>query len=131
MGKSFSLEFAAAAAGIATALTGFWATAEPRRLCCLLSGVAFLVDTRSPAKAHIFGPEGVFQAIHQVPESQLLLLCSPWQITALRGQQQLWRSPRVAPDGFTVHHISANTLHGAAAPGPEFSVDLSSGEVTF
>jgi hypothetical protein len=77
--------------------------------------------------------EGPVVGVEQLVEESLLILLTPWSITAVDVEGVAWTSRRIAIEGLRVDEVSEGWLRGVADPDDEepydFAVDLRTGEV--
>ena len=81
------------------ALTAWYGTASPHGLCMIERGTPFLGDVRHPEGFEVSTTRGPVVAAEELVDDDLLLLLTPWAITALDGDGSRWTTPRLAIDG--------------------------------
>jgi len=113
------------------ALTGVYPTPSPSTLCAVVGGDAVLIDVEHPGRHEWLETGGAVVAVRPVVAEGLLLLATPWSITALDSSGQLWQTQRLAIDGLRMDEVSDGLLAGVADPDDmeprDFAVDLRSG----
>lgn len=96
-------------------------------------GTAFLVDVLDPATYEVIAGDGSIIAVEAVREAGLLLLATPWWVTAVGHGAVAWRSPRIAINGVRLDEMDDGWLHGVADPDDDeprdFAIDLATGEL--
>jgi hypothetical protein len=112
------------------AVTGLFSTPDPSRLCVITRGTAYLVDvdTREFVLLALADPV-IFVA--SLTDVGLLLLATPWRVTAISRDGPAWRTGRLAIDGLRLDETDGLRLVGVADPdSPEprdFVIDLLNG----
>lgn len=122
--------FAAPDPGV-PALTGCLGTPSPDRLCVLERGSAFLGDVADPDTFAAIKTAGPVVQAGEMLEDQLLVLITPWSITAVDHVGLRWTSGRLAVDGIAFDETSRGCVRGVADPVSDaprdFALDLDSG----
>lgn len=115
------------------ALSALLGTPRLSGLCVVERGTAFLSDVYSPEGFEVVPVVGPIVAAEELVEHGVLLLLSPWAITAIGADGPLWVTSRIAIDGCRVDEISDGWIRGVADPDDieprDFAVDLATGEV--
>jgi hypothetical protein len=111
---------------------GVFATPDPHRVCCVVAGLAYVVNVRDPgAGAELAQWQTV--SVTPVTGRNTLLLVGYVDITALGRGGTEWRSERLVEDDLTVLHASGDeivctgTIADHDAPG--ITLDPSTGRV--
>jgi hypothetical protein len=119
------------AAGI-DGVRGVFATPDPHRVCCVVSGLAYVVNVMDPgAGAELAHRQTV--SVTPVTGMNTLLLVGYVDITALGRGGTEWRSARLVLDDLTVLHASGDEIvcTGTIADddAPRITLDPSTGRV--
>lgn len=124
--------FAAPDPGV-RALTAVLGTPSPTGLCVVERGAAFVGDVLEPAGFSVVDTRHPVMGAEELTAEGVLLLLTPWSITAIGQSGHLWTSERIAIDGLRVVGAGSGWLRGVADPdGDEprdFSLNLATGEV--
>ncbi|WP_028050500.1 hypothetical protein [Cellulomonas sp. URHD0024] len=124
--------FAAPDLGV-RALTAVIGTPSPTGLCVVERGTAFVGDVLEPAVFSVVETRGPVVDAEELPADGLLLLLTPWSITAVGQLGRRWTSERLAIDGLRVDEASDGWLRGVADPDDDeprdFALNLATGEV--
>jgi hypothetical protein len=118
---------------VARALQGVWTTPSPATACVIAAGEAVLVDVDEPAEgAGRLVPGDPFTSVRAAADDGLLLLASPWTITAIGADGVRWTTARLAIDGLRLDEVDGGRLAGVSDPddgegGRDFVVDLATG----
>ena len=131
---------AAGAAFLATCWTGFksaslpsgvWSCPDPRHMCAVTGGYAFVVDTTAPEQAEQVSLRPVV-SVRPLEEEGLLLFAGFTHIVAWGRDGLLWQTGRLSWEGLTLHGAVAGRLHGTgwdmlSDRELPFSIDLRTG----
>lgn len=113
------------------ALSGIFSTPAKNGVLLVGRGDAFLVDVEAPERFEAVDTGGPVVAVRPVIDEGLLLLGSPWTITALDENGVRWQTGRLAIEGLRLDEIDAGQLAGVADPDDDeprdFVVDLHTG----
>lgn len=113
------------------ALTVAHPTPHRRRVCVVASGDAYLIDVDRPQDFKVLQTGGPVVAVYPVVSEGLLLLASPWVVTAVDGKGPVWQTERLAIDGFRLDEVDDGRAAGVADPGDDeprdFVIDLRTG----
>ncbi len=108
-------------------------TPSPTGLCVVERGTAFVGDVLEPAGFSVIETRGPVVGAEQLPADEVLLLLTPWSITAVDQSGRRWTSERIATDGLRIDEAGDGWLRGVADPdGDEprdFALHLATGEV--
>ncbi len=123
---AFALGFAAP-----SVVTGIFSCPNPRSVCVVAGGYAYLVDTSEPTVFVHLRPRPVVRAL-PVPEAGLLLFCDFSAITAIGRDGVAWETPPLTWEGLSLGKIESGLLHGMgwdaiADREVPFTVELASG----
>lgn len=115
------------------ALTAVMGTPSPTGLCVVERGTAFLGDVLRPADFEVVPTAGPVVSAEELTTEAILLLLTPWAITAVGTDGVLWTTQRIAIDGLRVDEASDGWARGVADPADDeprdFALDLRTGEV--
>jgi|SRR5579871_3315468 len=115
---------------IRNAITGLFPTPDPRQLCVISQGTAYLVDVATRRILELSSSEPVI-FVASLTEVGLLLLATPWRVCAVGPSGQAWRTERLAIDGLRLDEADGSRVVGVADPdSPEprdFVIDLVDG----
>lgn len=112
-------------------ITGLYGTPSPDHLCVLERGTAFVVDARNPIATLLVPSDGPVRDVQPVVDAGILLLATPWTVTAVGTGGIAWTSPRLAIEGLRLDDVHEHYLLGVADPDEdeprEFAIDLRTG----
>ncbi|MGH2770361.1 MAG: hypothetical protein ACRDJF_07565 [Actinomycetota bacterium] len=121
----------AGAPSVREALSGAFSTPTKTGLCVVARGDASLVDVDTPERFEILDTAGPVVAVRPVVSDGLLLLASPWAVTALGEDGVRWQTGRLAIERIRLDEIEGGRLAGVADPDDDeprdFVVDLQTG----
>lgn len=130
--RPWTAAFAAPDPGI-RALTALLSTPSPTGLCVIERGTVFLGDVRDPGGFSVVDTKGPVVGAEELTSEGLLLLLTPWEITAVGTDGVLWTTGRIAIDGLRVDEVDGGWVRGVADPDDEeprdFALDLVNGHV--
>lgn len=116
------------------ALTALSGTSSSAGLCVIERGTAFVGDVRDPASFAVVPTSGPVVAAEELVDESVLLLVTPWAITAVGASGPLWTTPRIAVDGLRVDEADNGSIRGVADPDDDeprdFAVELVTGRLT-
>lgn len=122
----------AGAPSVRSALSGCFSTPAATSLLLVSRGDAFLVDVLEPGEFHVVDTGGPVVLVRPLVDHGLLLLGSPWIITAIDEGGRRWQTRRLSIDGIRLDEVDEVRLAGVADPDDDeprdFVVDLRSGE---
>jgi len=109
-----------------------FATPDPRRVCCVVAGLAYVVDVKDPgAGAELAHWQTV--SVTPVPGGNTLLLVGFVDMTALGQRGIEWRSERLVLDDLRILQVSADEIVcSGTIPGhdaPRITLDLATGQL--
>jgi len=114
------------------AATAVHSTPSPTLLCAVVAGEALTIDVERPGEHEWLATGGPVTAVKPVVPEGLLLLATPWSITALGPSGERWQTARLAVDGLRLDEVADGVLAGVADPDDiepwDFAVDLGTGE---
>lgn len=129
---AWTAAFAASDPGV-RALSALLGTPSPTGLCVIERGTAFLGDVLDPEGFSVIETKGLVVGTEELTGEGLLLLLTPWTITAVDQSGTCWTTERIAIEGLRVDEVSAGWVRGVADPDEsephDFALDLTTGEV--
>jgi hypothetical protein len=116
------------------ALRGVWSCPEPREMCAIAGGYAYIIDTQAPEMSTHVNLRPVVE-VHASVSHRLLLFVGFHAVVAWGEKGLAWQTPRITWEGLTITGLSEDKLHGTAWDMPRdrevpFEVDLRSGQHT-
>ncbi len=113
--------------------TGVWAAPNPRELCAVSGGYAYIIDTTSPERFTMIEFRPVLE-VRAVVELQLLLFVGHREIIAWGADGMAWKTAKLSDEGVTITKIADGVLHGTGwemmtDKERPFALDLQSGLV--
>lgn len=113
------------------ALTAAHPTPHASRVCVLAGGDAYLIDVHRPEEFDVLDTGGPVVAVYPILPESLLLLASPWVVTAVDGNGRAWQTDRLAINGLRLDELDDGRVAGVADPKDddprEFVIDLRTG----
>lgn len=127
--SSWTGRFATKAPLVNRAVTDFFGTPDPDVLCVLNCGAVLLVNVHHPQEGRVVAlPEPITSVLEAV-DARALVLASPWTVTVVRTQKEIWTSHRIAIEDIGLVGVDGDWLRGIADPADEeareFSLNLS------
>jgi hypothetical protein len=112
--------------------TGIFACPEPKQMCAVAGGYAYIVDTTHPEHCTHIPLKPVVEVKSLVPH-RLLLFVGFHSIVAWGSNGLAWETQRLSWEGIRITSIEKNTLHGTGwnlmtDREVAFSVDLLTGQ---
>jgi hypothetical protein len=111
-------------------VSGLVATPNPKSLCVLVHGTAYVVDV-TDRTYYLVPVSTAVTTIAPIPAAGVLLLGTPWFVIGVGQDGVLWRSGRLAIDGLRIDEADDLHLIGVADPESaeprEFVIDLRTG----
>ena len=89
--------------------SGVWSAPNPKEICAVSGGYAYLVDTAMPERFAMIPYRPVLEVR---PAAELLLFIGHRSIFAWGKSGRAWESPKLSDEGLTVSTIDGETLHG-------------------
>lgn len=115
------------------ALFGLLGTPSRNGLCVVERGTAFVGDVLNPEGFAVVAMQGPVVSVANLVAEQVLLLLTPWAITAVGPGGVQWTTSRIAIDGLRADEACDGWVKGVADPDDEeprrFAVDLGTGQV--
>jgi len=123
---AFALGFAAD-----TVVSGVFSCPDPKWICVIAGGYAYLVDTEHPETFIHLRPRPVVRVM-PVPAPKLLLFCDFASITAVGEHGIAWETPALTWEGLSLGKIENGLLHGTGWDALKdvevpFTVELATG----
>ena len=119
------------ASSLRGAVTSIHSTPSPSVMCVVVGGDAVLIDVRDPAKYEWVDTAGPVVTVRSLVRERLLLLATPWAITAVGRDGVRWRTERLSIEGLRLDEVADGWLAGVADPGDDeprdFAIDLRTG----
>lgn len=91
--------------------TGLWSTPNPREICAVAGGYAYLIDTVAPEHFTMIPYRPVLELLAAVAEG-LLLFVGHYSILAWGPNGQAWESAKLSDEGVTLAKIDGAVLCG-------------------
>ena len=91
--------------------TGIWSMPNPREMCALSGGYAYVIDTSSPERFTMVPFRPVLDVL-PATGANLLLFVDHRSILAWGKDGEAWRSEKLSDEGVTISGIEGGTLHG-------------------
>ncbi len=111
--------------------SGNYATPRMDTVLIVERGVAFLVDVAHPSEYQVVDVDGPVVQVWPLVTHELLLLITPWSITAIGRDGVEWSTPRLAIEGLRLDNVVDGWAWGFADPQDEepreFGVELATG----
>lgn len=112
--------------------SGVWSCPDPRMLCAISGGYAYLIDTTAPQNFVQMEYRPVL-AVHPLPEHNLLLFAGHHSLTAWGADGKAWQTPRLSWEGITIDTVEGDRLAGSGWDmitdrDVPFTIDLKTGE---
>ena len=110
---------------------GIWSCPNPRDICAVSGGYAYLIDTTAPAKFTMIALRPVLE-VRPALEAGLLLVAGHHSILAWGVNGHAWRSQKLSDEGVTITAIESGVLRGLGwkmmtDKETAFAIDLASG----
>ena len=91
--------------------TGVFACPNPRELCAVAGGYAYVIDTEQPERSTQIGLKPMVE-VRALIEQELLLFVGFHSMTAWGREGLAWESARLSWEGVRITGIDGGTLHG-------------------
>lgn len=98
------------------ALSGLFGTPSPDCLCVIERGTAFFGDVRNPTGFAVVDTRGAVVNVKEVASSGLLLLLTPWAITALDARGTRWATERISIETIRIDEVTEGWAKGLSDP---------------
>lgn len=113
--------------------TGIWSTPNPRELCAVSGGYAYLIDTTMPERFTMLSYRPVLHIL-PAPADGLLLFVGSRAILAWSSGGEAWQSPKLSDEGITALQVQNGQLRGMgwnmmSDKETPFTIDLRTGQV--
>jgi hypothetical protein len=111
--------------------TGIWSAPDPRELCAVSGGYAYLINTTAPERFTMLPWRPALQVLAAI-DANLLLFVGNRAIIAWGTQGQAWQSQKLSDEGVTVTAVEDQKLRGLGwnmitDKETPFALDLRSG----
>ncbi|WP_446745553.1 hypothetical protein [Silvibacterium acidisoli] len=112
--------------------SGLWSCPDPRMLCAVSGGYAYLIDTTDP-RSFIQVEYRPVLSVLALPEQKLLLFTGHHALTAWGVEGKAWQTVRLSWEGVTIDSIDGDQLNGTGWDlmtdrDVPFMIDLKTGE---
>jgi hypothetical protein len=112
---------------------GIWAAPNPREICAVSGGYAYVIDTAEPERFTMIEYRPVLEVRSLVVE-RLLLFVGHRSVLAWGAQGLAWETAKLSDEGVTITRIESGVLHGTgwemmSDKERPFAVDLSDGQL--
>lgn len=91
--------------------SGVWSCPDPKELCAVAGGYAYVIDTAAPERFTMIPFRPVLEA-RALAAQGLLLFVGHRSILAWGAQGNAWESAKLSDEGVTITDIEAGVLHG-------------------
>ena len=91
--------------------TGVWSAPNPREICAVAGGYAYIIDTAAPDRFTMLPYRPVLQ-VRPVVDQGLLLFVGHRSILAWSTAGVAWESPKLSDEGVTITGIDSGLLRG-------------------
>ena len=114
--------------------TGVFSCPNPKQLCAIAGGYAYIIDTTAPENSTQIPLRPVVE-LRALPEVGLLIFVGFHAIAAVGTQGLAWQSARLSYEGIRITGIEGSALHGLGwdlqtDKEVEFTLDLRTGSHT-
>ena len=111
---------------------GVWSCPNPRQLCAIAGGYAYIVDAEDPGQ-WMQMPYRPVTWVHAAKEQELLIFASFHRLWSLGVEGKVWETDRLSWEGLRVIGIEDRKLHGfgwdlETDTEVPFSVDMATGQ---
>ena len=91
--------------------TGIWSAPNPRQMCAVSGGYAYIIDTAAPDHFAMLSYRPVLQ-VHPIVHQGLLLFVGHRSILAWSAAGEAWETVKLSDEGVTVTAIEGPVLRG-------------------
>lgn len=114
--------------------TGIWTSPNPRELCAVAGGYAYVLDTEEPSLCDLVAQRPVVE-VRPMSNAELLVFVGINQLTALGPAGVAWTTARLSWEGLQITEASGSWMRGLGWDmftdrEVEFEVDLATGTHT-
>lgn len=111
--------------------TGIWSAPNPREICAVSGGYAYIIDTVAPKRFTMLSYRPVLQ-IHPIVSQGLLLFVGNRSIIAWGMAGEAWETVKLSDEGVSIAAIEGRVLRGhgwnmMSDKETPFALDLKSG----
>jgi hypothetical protein len=112
--------------------TGLWSAPNPREVCAVSGGYAYLIDATAPERFTMLPLRPVMQ-VWPAPEADLLFFAGHHSILAWGTDGLAWQSGKLSDEGVTITSVEDGILRGTgwrmmADRETEFGLDVETGK---
>ena len=113
--------------------TGIWTAPNPREICAVSGGYAYVIDTAAPERFTMIEYRPVLE-VCALARERLLLFVGHRSLLAWGAEGQAWETGKLSDEGVTITRIENGVLYGTgwemmSDKEKEFAVDLKTGDV--
>lgn len=91
--------------------TGLWSCPEPKEICAVSGGYAYLIDTTAPERFTLLPYRPVLE-VRPLPAQELLLFVGHRNILAWGRHGEAWQSENLSDEGLTITDLESGVLRG-------------------
>jgi hypothetical protein len=111
--------------------TGIWSAPNPREICTVSGGYAYVIDTAEPQRFTMIAYRPVLE-VRALVEQQLLLFVGHRSMLAWGAEGLAWETGKLSDEGVSITRIENGVLHGTgwemmSDKERPFAVELRSG----
>jgi hypothetical protein len=113
--------------------TGIWAAPNPREICAVSGGYAYLIDVAEPGRFTMIEYRPVLE-VRALVEEHLLLFVGHRSIIAWGANGLAWETVKLSDEGVTIAGVEGGVLRGSgwemiSDKEKAFAVELASGKM--
>jgi hypothetical protein len=131
-GSSWTGGVRAGGPSVGSPSTGIYTTPNKSRVLVVAKGDAYLIDIQDPTNYKALSTGGPVVAVKPIKKENVLLLATPWDVTAIGQDGVLWTTGRLAIDGLRLDESQDGRVAGVADPRDleprDFVIDLRTGK---
>ena len=114
--------------------TGVWSTPNPRELCAVSGGYAYIIDSATPENFTMLEFRPALE-VRALVEDRLLLFVGHCSLIAWGPEGEAWKTGKLSDEGITITSFENGILHGTGWEmmtdrERAFAVDLRSGRTS-
>jgi hypothetical protein len=91
--------------------SGLWSVPNPKEVCAISGGYAYLIDTTAPERFSMLPLRPVMQ-VWPTPEADLILFAGHHSILAWDKNGLAWQSSKLSDEGVTIASVEDGILRG-------------------
>jgi hypothetical protein len=107
--------------------TGIYSCPHDGQLCVVARGNGIIIPVDTPDN-YIEVTDTPIMDVMPIIERDILVFATPWRLLAYNSQGIVWRTPRIAIDGFKIVKTKADRIDGEV-DDLEFTINLENGQV--